>query len=208
MDLGTIRTLFYAYLGTPANDPMYPPATANALINAVASKYKQEIFQADPGRFQAVVTLPDPGNGTRLYPLPSDFQMALDVRFATDQGVKLDEVRPDEINAAWAFAAYAIFGSDDSATLQASQFCTQGQALYLMYQQDQPGLMADTDIPTWMPKDFHDLFARDAAIDAYGLGDEAAPSPAFVQETNDRRALFYQKLGRRSVTGKKTRGGT
>lgn len=207
MQLSDIRTLFYAYLGTPATDPMYPPATANALINAVAHKYMDDLSQSDPARFFNVVTL-TPNTDTRDYPLPSDFQMALDVRFASNQGVKLDVVRYDELNAAWAFAAYALTGDDANAVLHTSQFCTQGESLYFLYQQAQVDMAADTDEPTWMPARYHDLLARKAAIDAYGLGDEAAPSPTFMQETADREAQFYLAIMRRTVDGMKTRGGT
>jgi hypothetical protein len=204
--LADLRTLFYVYIGTTSSDPMYPTATVNALINAVAGKYRQETYQADPSRFELETTLTPTGQ-TRSYPLPADFGGFLDVRFDSNKGVKLDQVRSDELNAAWAFAAFAITGPDASATLSTSDFCTLGEAIYLKYLQVQPGMSADTDEPLWLDADFHDLLAREAAIDAYGLGDEAQPSDRFMQETGDRRAMWYLHLMRRGVNSLKTRGG-
>ena len=207
MTLADLRTLFYVYIGTTSSDPMYPTATVNALINAVAAKYRQETYQADPSRFEIEVTL-SPVSQTRQYLLPADFGGWLDVRFDTSKGTKLDQVRSDELNAAWSFAAFAITGPDAAATLTTSEFCTLGEAIYLKYLQVQSPMSADTDEPLWLDADFHDLLAREAAIDAYGLGDEAQPSPRFMQETEDRRAMWYLHLMRRGVNGVKTRGGT
>lgn len=206
MTLAALRTLFYVYIGTTSSDPMYPPATVNALINAVAGKYRQETYQADPSRFEFETTL-TPNAGTRDYPLPSDFGGWLDVRFDTAKGTKLDAVRSDELNAAWAFAAFAITGPDAAATLSTSEFCTLGESIYLKYLQVQQPMSGDNDEPTWLDADYHDLLAREAAIDAYGLGDEAQPAPRFMQETEDRRAMWYLHLMRRGVNGMKTRGG-
>lgn len=203
--LATLRSLFYAYLGTTPADPMYPPTTVNALLSAVATKYKNEVFQADPSYLTNVTTIA-PAPGTRDYALPIDFAGWLDVRFENSKGIKLDKVRHDELNAAWAFAAFSITGPDGAATMHLSEFCTLGTALYLLYIQQQPDLVADSDSPTWMPGDFHDLLAREAAIDAYGLGDEAAPAPRFLQETEDRRAMFWFHVMHRGAGGLKTRG--
>jgi hypothetical protein len=204
LNLGQLRGMFYAYLGTPDSDPMYPPTTANALINAVARKYHNDIQQANPDFFAVTTTL-IADVGTRDYQLPDDFAGWLDVRFTNSQGYALEETRFDELPSAWGFAAFAITGTDDAAVLHTSNYCTVAVPLYFAYTQSAADLAGDSDVPSWMPQDFHDLLAREAAIDAYGLGAESAPSPVFMQETMDRRAMFWLKVGKRGARSRQTR---
>jgi len=204
LNLAQLRGLFYAYLGTPQSDPMYPPSTANALINAVARKYRHDMAKSNPDWFVTPTTL-TANVGTRDYPLPDDFGGWLDVRFNNSKGFVLEEVRYDELPAAWGFAAFAITGNDSAAVLHTSDFCVVAVPLYLAYTQAGADLAGDSDTPSWMPQDFHDLLAREAAIDAYGLGAESAPSPVFMQETMDRRSVFWFHVSQRGARPRQTR---
>lgn len=205
MTLAQLRTLFYAYIGTPSSDPMYPTATVNALINAVAAKYRNEIYQANPDYLSTVAFLTPNALTPHLYAVPADFAGALEVRITDATGTKLDFMRLEELSLAWGRPAYGLMGVDQATTLQTSTAVLTTETIWMRYIQQLPDLVADGDNPTWLPTDFHDLLAREAAIDAYGLGDEAAPSPRFLAETEDRRALFYLRIGRRSVDGLLTR---
>lgn len=201
--LSALRALVYVYLGTKASDPMYPTTTVDALLNAAANKYAADVQQANPSYMRAVTTLTAASANT--YTLPDDFAGWLDVRLTDARGVPLEEVRDDELNAASFSDAFAITGADDAATLTTARGVAEDAALYLKYR-TQPAVLADAaDAPSWMPAQFHDLLAREAAIDAFGVGNEAAPPARFTEETEDRRGQFWLHIGRRGVGSQRTR---
>lgn len=201
--LSTLRGLFYVYLGTKSTDPKFPTSTANALINAAANKYAADVQQQNASWLESETSL---ASATRSYALPANFAGALDVRLTDEQGQQLIEVRGDELAAAAGMPAFAITGPDGtSGRLKTSRGVTEGAALWLKYRYQPAELVNDIDVPSWMPSQFHDLLAREAALDAFGLGNEGEPGSLFVQELFDRRAQFWAHIGRRGVAGTSTR---
>lgn len=198
-DLTTLRALFYVYLGTVSTDPAYPQTTADVLLNAAARELAADMQQMAPDMLQKVVTLnPDVAGGS-TYTLPSDFYEALEVRLGTNLGTPLEEVRSEELDLGWDGPVFAIYGPDATATLEVSDLAEPGSPLYFRYGYQPVDLAAPSDIPSWMPTQFHDLIARAAAIDAYGLGAEAAPAPEFLEKTEDRKGQYWFHLSRRTT---------
>jgi len=199
VNLLTARGLVYTYLGTIASDPAYPAATVTALLNAVANKYIADVQQMAPSYLRDTDTLAAAGATSRSYALPADFAGWLDVRVTDASGSPLSEVRDDELAVVADGCHFSITGPDSAATLTTDEGVSAGVALYLKYRYQPAEMSDDADAPDWMPTQFHDLLAREAAIDAFGLGDESAPSPLFLQETQDRRAQFWLHIGNRGI---------
>jgi hypothetical protein len=194
--LAGLRTLVYAYLGTTANDPAYPPATVNALINAAGNNLVADIHQANPDYLGGATTLlpvtyPD-------YDLPPEFAGWTDVRLGSPTGRKLTECRSEELADA-CVPSFAVSYPDGQAFLTVSANVPSDSQLSLLYRYQPAELTDDTDIPVWLSAAFHDLLARKAAIDAFGLGNESAPSALFVESTRDREAQLWVAVGRRGV---------
>lgn len=204
MNLSAIRSLVYTYLGTQSTDPAYPSATVTSLINAAANAYIADIQQLDPTYLRTTTTLSPTAAGARTYTLPANFAGVVEVRQTDADGARLAQVRDDELAINDYRACFAIYGADGSATLE-TRGVTAGVTLWLKYRYQPSELSATTDSPSWMPAQFHDLLAREAAIDAFGLGAEASPSPVFMQTTADRRGQFWQHVTVRGVTPRTTR---
>jgi hypothetical protein len=203
--LSSLRTLFYAYLGTTSSDPFYPPTTANALINATANKYIADVHDMNPGYLVDTETLSPDTAGGRIYTLPADFSKWLEVRITDSNGSMCAEVRTEELNMGYDGPVFAITGPNGTAKLTTGDSINAGVSIYLKYAYQPSEMSADGDTPSWMPTKFHDLLAREAAIDAYGLGNESAPSRQFVDETNDRRGQFWYSISQRGVQPKQLR---
>lgn len=199
--LTTLRSLFYIYVGTKPTDPMYPTATVDALLNAAAHKYIADVQQANPAYLVKTTTL---NLAARTASLPVDFAGYVDVRFDDATGRPLREVRLEELDTP-SRAAFAITGPDAAATLTASQAVAENATLYFAYRYQPADLVNPSDIPEWMPAPFHDLLAREAAVDGFGLGAEGAPVVAFLTELQDRRAQFWAHVMRRGTQPLTTR---
>lgn len=199
MDLTTLESLFYVYLGTVSTDPAYPKTTADALLNAAGNKFIADTQEMAPDQLLKTITLQPTSAGASTYNLPSDFAGYLEVRLNDNLGVPLEEVRDEELDLGWDGPVFAITGPDAAAVLETSGTEVGGQPIYFKYRYQPPQLSAPSDIPTWMPAQYHDLIARQAAIDAFGLGAEAAPAPGFLSETADRVAQFWFHIGRRGT---------
>lgn len=194
--LSGLRSLVYVYLGTVPTDPAYPTASVNALINAAGNKLIADIHQANPDYLAGATTLiptsyPD-------YDLPGEFAGWTDVRIGSSTGTRLTECRSEELANA-CVPSFAVSFPDGQAFLTVSSHVPSDSVLSLLYRFQPVELIEDTDIPVWLPPPFHDLLARQAAIDAFGLGNESAPSPRFVQSTEDREAQLWVAVGRRGV---------
>lgn len=194
-NLSALRSLFYVYLGTKSTDPAYPSGTANTLINAAGNKLALETQQQNASLLQKSSSLT---SATREYSLPSDFSHYVEVRLDDSVGSKLVEVRDEDLTDD-PRAAFAIYGPDGAAKLRVNTAVTMGRTLWLKYAYWPTELAADADTPSWLPSAFHDLLAREAAVDAFGLGGEGEPSALFLDETRDRRALYWSHIGRRGV---------
>jgi hypothetical protein len=195
VNLPAIRTRVYVYLGTRSTDPMYPATTVDALINAVANKYIADVHELAPSYLRKTATLT---SATRSYNLPADFAGYIDVRETDESGAALDEIRDDDVNHFSGTPAFSITGPDQAAVLTTSGGVTAGRDIYLKYRY-QPAELSGSAAPDWMPTQFHDLLAREAAIDAAGLGGEGSLTDRFIAETQDRRAQFWSHVGRRGV---------
>jgi hypothetical protein len=194
--LATLRSLFYVYVGTKTTDPLYPSSTVDALINAAANRYKADLQQMNPGWLSDTATLTLSSGAVSL---PADFAGVLDLRIDDSTGSRLREVRYEELGLAWSGAVYAITGSDATATLHCSSGVDEDATLYLVYRTQPAELSAGTDVPSWMPGQFHDLLAREAAVDGFGLGSEGAPTPVFLERLDDARAQFWHHVRTRST---------
>jgi hypothetical protein len=198
--------LFYIYATTAAADPSLSSATVNLLINAAKDKYAADLLQANPGWMTVSLSGQAATPSTsRTYLLPSNFGGILEVRVSDSSGYKLEECRPEELNSSTSWPSYAITGSDQAATLTTSTGVAAGQLLYISYRKWPPVLVADGDTPDFLPTQFHDLLAREAAADAPGVSGESEASSRFHTELADRRAQFWFHVGRRSVDGSQTR---
>lgn len=198
--LAGLRSLVYVYLGTTSSDPAYPSATVNSLVNAAANALIADVHQAKP---DYLLLGQDPltaqSSTSHSYTLPTTFAGWVEVRVGSSTGVQLTEARREELDQYPSLPAFAITGADGAAVLTTSAAVEAGVDLYLLYRTQPAELVADADVPTWLPTAFHDLLARKAAIDAFGLGNESAPSPLFVASTSDREAQFWVSIGRRGV---------
>ena len=200
MNLAALRSLTYVYLGTVNTDPAYPATTVTTLLNAVANKYIADAHEMAPSYLRKVATLTATSPTARTYNLPADFSRWLDVRLNNSDGSQLEERRDDEMNEPQSGYVFSVTGPDGSAVLTTHSSVSAGVPLYLKYAYQPAEMVNDGDSPaSWMPAQFHDLLAREAAIDAFGLGDEATPSPVFLQETIDRRGQYWYHMGRRGI---------
>lgn len=199
--LSGLQALVYVYLGTTSSDPAYPAATVTALLNAAAGRYVDDIHQARPDYLFTSTTLAASTPTTRIYTLPADFAGWLEVRATDADGVLMQEVRREELIAAGnaGIPAFAITGADGAAVLSTSTGVDAGISIYIVYRTTPAELSAADDIPSWMPARFHDLLAREAAVDGFGLGAESAPSRTFLQTLEDRRSQFWAAISRRGV---------
>lgn len=197
--LSGLRSLVYVYLGTTSTDPAYPAATVNALVNAAGNALIADIHQARPDYFQTSATLAPTSPTARTYTLPADYAGWLEVRIGTSSGVRLSEARREELGALTAVPSFAVTGPDGAATLTVSEGVELNASLFFLYRTQPAELAGDGESPTWLPTAYHDLLARKAAIDAFGLGNESAPSPLFVDSTDDRLSQFWVSIGRRGV---------
>lgn len=199
--LSGLRTLVYAYLGTTSSDPAYPASTVNALINAAGNALIADIHQQKPDylvSWEGALAAQNPTS--RNYTLPSTFAGWVEVRLGSATGTQLTEVRREELELYTSAAAFSVTGTDGAnAILTTSAGVESGVALWMFYRYQPSELVADADVPTWLPTAYHDLLARKAAIDAFGLGNESAPSPLFVATTADRETQFWVSIGRRGV---------
>ena len=196
--LAALRSLVYTYVGTASTDPAYPSGTVNTLLNAVGNRYVDDIHQMKPDYLVKTTTLTTAA-ASHAYTLPSDFAGFLEVRLTDATGWMMTEVRHDELNLGFGGPVFSITGPDGTAILTTADSVTAANAIYLRHRYTPVEMAADTDVPTWMPSRFHDLLAREAAIDAYGLGNESQPAGHFIQSTEDRRAQFWYSIGRRGV---------
>lgn len=196
--LSGLRSLVYVYLGTTSADPAYPSATVNALINAAANTLIADVHQARPDYISTTATINPSVALTRTYVLPGIFAGWLEVRETDATGALLEEVRTEDLPKA-SFGAFAVSGADGSAVLKTSTAVEAGIPLYLHYRSMPVELAADSDTPSWCPTAYHDLIARLAAIDGFGLGNESAPSSHFLRSTEDRKAQFWAAISRRGV---------
>lgn len=192
--LAGLRTLVYTYLGTVSTDPAYSLTTVNTLLNAVGNRYIDDIHQMKPDYLVKTATIT---GAAHSYTLPTDFAGWLEVRLVDATGRSLDEARHEELNDGGSF--FSITGPDGTAILTTSDAVTAGSAIYLRHRYTPAELSGDTDVPTWMSSRHHDLLAREAAIDAYGLGNESQPASTFIATTAERRAQFWLAIGRRGV---------
>lgn len=196
--LAGLQSLTLTYLGTTATDPAYPGATLTALLNAVGNRYVDDVHQAKPDYLNKIVTLAPVSSTSTSYTLPVDFAGWLEVRADDETGSLLTEVRAEELNVWGADApAFAVVGADGSAVLKSTVGL--GRSIYLCYRYTPDELSLAGDTPAWMPTRFHDLLAREAAIDGFGLGNESAPASHFLATTEDRRAQFWTAISRRGV---------
>lgn len=195
--LSDLRTLFYSYVGTKSSDPMYPTATVTTLLNTVADKYIEDVRQASAQYLSKTATLTPTASGSYAYDLPADFAGYVDVQLRDVAGSSLPEVRREELPCAG--ASFAIVGADGSAQLLASPAVGADTPLFLTYSYQPDELVLDTDEPRWMPRPFHSLLAREAAIDAMGFGAESEAARRFIEETEDRKAQFWARLTRRGT---------
>lgn len=193
-----LRSLVYTYLGTTSSDPAYPAASVNALINASGNALIADIHQARPDYFLESVILTPSLPAARQYTPPAGYAGWLDVRLSDKDGTPLSEVRYEELARSSA-PVFAVTGPDSAPTLTASDAVELNAAIYLLYRTQPAELVVDADVPTWLPAHYHDLLARKAAIDAFGLGNESTPSPLFVASTEDREAQLWVSIGRRGV---------
>lgn len=195
-NLAALRSLVYVYLGTRPTDPAYPSSSLNSLINGVANKLALETKQQNASLLQKSQSLT---SVTREYSLPADFAGYVEVRLDDDTGSKIVEVRDEDLTDD-PRAAFSIYGPDGAAKLRVNTAVSMGRTLWLKYSYWPAELAADADAPSWLPSAFHDLLAREAALDAFGLGAEGEPSMLFLDETRDRRALYWSHVGRRGVS--------
>lgn len=192
-----LRDLFYVFLGTKASDPAFPATTANALLNQVSKRYQAELRLHNPQYAQKVVTLT---SATDTYALPADFGGWLDVRLTDSRGLQLAECRAEELQS-MNVPAFTIVGPSQTASLITAPSVAAGRTLWLRYTYLQGDLATDTDEPTWMPAEHHHLIAREAAIDAAGIGAEQLIDPVFLERTEDARAIYWSTIGRRGPVG-------
>lgn len=203
-NLAALQALVYVYLGTTSSDPAYPAATVTALLNAAAGRYVDDIHQARPDYLYKYQNLSPNSPGGRGYTLPTDFAGWLELRVNDSDGqpgTYMQEVRREELHAAGdaGVPAFSITGPDGSAKLETSTGIAAGASLFLVHRYTPAELSVAGDTPSWLPSRFHDLLAREAAIDGFGLGAESAPSRTFLETTEDRRSQFWQAIGRRGI---------
>ncbi len=195
--LATLRANVLIFLGTNSNDKAFPTATLDVLIQNAVNKTVSDIEEMSPGFTRTVVTLTGT-DGSHSYTLASDFSRALDVRITDSEGVKLREVRDDELNS---FSGYTftITGSDHLATLVTGPTVEEGADLYFKYRAWPADLSLTTDVPETIPRKFHDVIALEAAKVGFGLGGEQAFPAVLQDQLDERRAQLFAHCARRSV---------
>lgn len=211
MTLADLRTLALVYLGTASDDPAYPTATLNLLAQQAYSQVVADMLDSNPGYLSTTVTLTADSATARTYtfstqsPPITNYHKWLEVRWDQQQGGRLTEVRPEELdrNAATCFA---LTGPDDTPVLTLGQQSLVGHTLFFRYAYWPPALTVDTDVPVGVPSAYHDVLAFRMAQLGAGLGAEGAMTPAMVQLASDRLASLLATVGRRGVQASRTRG--
>lgn len=192
--LATLRANTIIYLGTSSADKAYPSTTLNFLLNNAVNRILEDIQETNPGWLRTTTTLT---SSTHSYTLPADFRKALEVRITDKDGVELEEVRDDDINAVSGYA-YAISGADHAATLTTGSTVEEGVDLYLRYGYWPSDLSADADQPDSIPRKFHDIIALEAAKEGFGLGGEQEFPATLQDQLYDRTAQLHNHVSRRS----------
>lgn len=198
-----LRGRVRVFLGTSDDDPEYDDDTLNDLLQDAYWSLLEDLRQLNPNYLATGVTLAAQSSTSRVYSLAAqstaitDFAGWLDVRWTDENGLRLAEVRYDELS--WADGnSFALTGQDEALVLTTSSLADAGTALWFRYSQWPAAWSADADTPTKIPTRFHDVVALEALF-AFGLGGEQRIPPELNARWMDRRGQLLASVSRRGV---------
>lgn len=203
--LATLRALTRTFLGVSSADPFYTDATVDALVNDAYLRFAADLIESSPSMGRAVATLTAASATSHEYALPVNYARYIDVRLEDADGGRLSEASDEDILNLTHVAAFAVSGPPTSATLTTSGGVAAGTDLYLKYAPWPAELAASGDQPSFLPTAFHSLIAREAAVQAFGVGDEQQAPPQLMESRADQLAQFWAYIGRRGVQSSFTR---
>lgn len=211
MTLAELQTMAYVYLATSSDDPNFPATTMTLLANQAYDQVVADMLDANPGYLSTTVTLTPDSSTALTYtfstqaPAITDYHKWLEIRYTSQTGAKLCEVRPEELDQSGP-GTFALTGPDDTPVLTLGFQSTPGMNLFLRYAYWPATLVLSTDVPVGVPTRYHDLLALRMAELAFAMGGEATFPPNLSVLAQDRYASLLATVGRRGVQASRTRG--
>ena len=205
----TIVTSIRRYLAAKADDPFYTDTILNPIVQEAVDSLLTDINEQNPSYNSTTVTLTADSSSGRVYTFASqstpitDFARWLDIRRTDSDGLVLDEVRYDELNAAGE-DHFIITGIDSAPVLETSPTSTAGIAIWLRYTKWFVDMTGNNDVPSGIPLKFHDVIALEALF-AFGLGGEQRIPRDLRDRWFDRRNQLIHHVGRRGSQITRTR---
>jgi len=207
---GTIKLWIRNLLGTTTDDPSFPDAVLDPIVQQAADAIVADLFQANPDLYSSpgAPLLVDTagGHGYTLVTQATsitDFGGVLELRYTDETGSELHEMPRDQLldaGAGW----YGILGLDEAAQIVTSPDTEAGTPLWLRYRVWPAEMQDDTDLPAGIPQRFHDVIALEALF-AFGLGGEQRLPPELFHRWGDRRAQLVHHVTHRSLLPRRTR---
>ena len=191
------------FLGTDTDDPQFDATVLNDILQDAYWSLLEDIRLTDPNYLATTVTLSPASSSSRVYTFAAqtspitDFAGWLDVRWSDETGIRLNEVRYDELSGKQG-DTFALTGQDEALVLTVSPNADPGQSIWLRYAQWPAAWTADTDTPSQIPVRFHDVVALEALF-AFGLGGEQRLPPELQNRWMDRRSQLLASVSRRGV---------
>jgi hypothetical protein len=200
---GTLKTWIRNMLGAESDDPAFPDAVLDPIVQQAADSVVSAIQRQSPGYLSKTVTLAADSGSSRLYTFATqsaaitDFAFWQELRWTDEDGVQLHEARLDELRDAGA-DHFTVTGPDEAPVVQTSRDSEAGKALWLRYTYSPSDMADDSAVPGGVPKRFHDVIALEALF-AFGLGGEQRMPPELFARWTDRRGELLAHVGRRGV---------
>ena len=205
----TLKTWLLIYLGTDSDDPAFPAATLEFVLQQAANSLISAIQRANPDYLVKTVTLEPETSTSHVYGLSlqdtpiANFAFWRDVRWTDSAGRSLFECRLDELPEAGA-DYFSLYGTDEALFIETSPDSQVGENLWLRYTYTPVDMATDNYLPDGIPKQFHDVVALEALF-AFGLGGEQQRPPELTARWIDRRADLLAHVSRRGSQPSRTK---
>jgi len=196
-----MRGEVYGHLGTVETDRAFPPARVTQQINNALNELCQDM---PAGYLYLVCTWAPDGGAGRVYsiaglaPAVTSVKGLVEVKVGSDEGSKLREM-PFRQRGAYDGLTYTITGADEAAKLWTGPGVEEGATLYLVVDPWPAELVANADVPSWLPLRFHDVPCLMAAEVLFARGDEGQMPRDLAAKLLDRRAQLQTQVTRRSA---------
>lgn len=205
-----LRATVLGFLGTKSTDPFYKAEDGSSRLDGLLAEAHDALFLdtvlVNPSYALKVGSL-SPSVDTRDYALPTDFASWREVRLTNGDGVLYAEVDWESLGRQGG-NIFALTGPHHDAVLTAGAGTSLNSVLWLRYVYVPTWATGDGIEPDAFPPWVHGLIALEATQLAYTLGDEQRMPPDLAMRLIDRRAQWFQFVGRRGAQASVASGPT